>query len=128
MDIALDLRTHDLALAAGPRGPGLALVVGGPAVAQRIKIALLTLLGEWPYDVSHGTPWFQAILVKGAPRAAIASHLRRRILSVPGVQRITAFNLAVNDEDRFATVTFAADTDAGPVGDTLNLTPVRRAA
>ena len=128
MDLALDTRTHDMAFAAGPRGPGIALVVGGPAVAQRVKIALLSLLGEWRYDTTHGTPWFQAILVKGAPRATVATLLRRRILSVPGLGRITTFDLQVNAIERTARLTWGATTDAGPVGGTLDLAPVRRAA
>lgn len=77
--------TEDLVLS--PTGD-LTLVEGSSLLRQRIRIALRTPLGEWPFDLSWGLPWRQRILVAAPRLGEIASAVRALLLRVPGVDRV----------------------------------------
>ena len=105
--------THDLLLKDGK----LLLTEGASQRAQQIKIALLTFLGEWEFDTSIGIPYLEQILVKTPNKFRVEAILRKKILAVQGVRRITAFGLDINRINRSLSVHFVAETDEGKVED-----------
>nr|DAS24539.1 MAG TPA: hypothetical protein [Caudoviricetes sp.] len=107
--------THDLLLKDGK----LLLTEGASQRAQQIKIALLTFLGEWEFDTSIGIPYLEQILVKTPNKFRVEAILRKKILAVQGVRRITAFGLDINRINRSLSVHFAAETDEGKVEDNV---------
>lgn len=60
--------------------------------AQRLKIRLLTFLGEYDFNTTYGVPYFQSILGKKIRKADIDNIFRQKILEEPCVMRITEFN------------------------------------
>jgi hypothetical protein len=107
--------THDLLLKDGK----LLLTEGASQRAQQIKIALLTFLGEWEFDTSIGIPYLEQILVKTPNKFRVEAILRKKILAVQGVRRITAFGLDINRINRSLSVHFVAETDEGKVEDNV---------
>lgn len=105
--------THDLLLKDGK----LLLTEGASQRAQQIKIALLTFLGEWEFDTSIGIPYLEQILVKTPNKFRVEAILRKKILAVQGVRRITSFGLDMDRTNRSLSVHFSADTDDGKVDD-----------
>ena len=105
--------THDLLLKDGK----LLLTEGASQRAQQIKIALLTFLGEWEFDTSIGIPYLEQILVKTPNKFRVEAILRKKILAVQGVRRITSFGLDIDRTSRSLSVHFSAETDDGKVDD-----------
>ena len=114
--MTIDLKlssTHDLLLKDGK----LLLTEGASQRAQQIKIALLTFFGEWEFDTSIGIPYLEQILVKTPNKFRVEAILRKKILAVQGVRRITSFSLDMDRTNRSLSVHFSADTDDGKVDD-----------
>ena len=59
-DLALDAKTHDIVVTADS---DVFFIDNAERVAQQIKIQLLTMLGEWFLDITHGVPYLEYILV-----------------------------------------------------------------
>lgn len=73
------------------------------AVAQAILTKIKLLSGEWWEDVNEGTPMFQQVLgakMTENSKNAIDLILRDRILSVPNVETITAFQSKIDARTR----------------------------
>ena len=114
--MTIDLKlssTHDLLLKDGK----LLLTEGASQRAQQIKIALLTFFGEWEFDTSIGIPYLEQILVKTPNKFRVEAILRKKILAVQGVRRITSFGLDIDRTSRSLSVHFSAETDDGKVDD-----------
>ena len=108
-------------------GRGAALYVSAAkSTAQRVKCALLLILGEWFLDTSAGVPWFQPdgsavepILGKRPVNRGYAeATVKAAILKVQGVKTIDTFSLSEDRETR-AVSFFASGTDDD--GDTCNI-------
>jgi hypothetical protein len=115
-ELALD-DDGDLAI----EGGGLTIRSGASAVSQRIKTRLQTIRGEWVFDASLGTPWFQQIL-GGRARARlglIQQVLRERIADSQGVDRVVSLETNFDAATRGLTVTGSVVAEGGstvPVG------------
>jgi hypothetical protein len=94
-DFLLDPETHDLVFTAGK----LTVVRGPQGRAQRIRIALRHVRGEWFLDQNAGTDHFGKILGKSTDLSRRAE-VRRRVLSVPGVREIESIELQVDPKTR----------------------------
>lgn len=77
------------------------------AVAQRLRIRLGSLLGEWPLDADFGFDWLGQVLVKAPDPLTLSALLKDAITGTTGVGRLTAFELNLSD-DRRLQVTFTA--------------------
>ena len=77
-DLALDAKTHDIVV----HDSDVIFIDNAERVAQQIKIQLLTLLGEWFLDVTHGVPYLEYILVKNPNFELIRQILKEHILKV----------------------------------------------
>ena len=78
LDFALNAKTHDLIIADGD----LIAIDNAERVAQQIKIQLLTWLGEWFLDITHGVPYLDYILVKNPNIELERSIFKEQIMNV----------------------------------------------
>lgn len=104
IDLALDTEHKDLIFKQGLRGWELAFVSGAPAMAQRVVIRLKSILNEWFLDQRYGLPWFDSILVKNPNPILITTLIRREVMKVPGVTKITRLDLVFDKVARTAGV------------------------
>jgi hypothetical protein len=79
------LTDHDMDITDGE----LSFVNGVTAVAQDVKMAFRTFLGETVYDTSAGVPYRQVIFIRGTPLGAIKLILEQIAISRPGVTGAT---------------------------------------
>lgn len=108
---------HDLLL----KENRLVLTDGMNAIAQRIKIVLLTFAGEWFLDISQGLPYFDEILVKNPNSTRIYAIFRRQIARVRGVKRVINLTLSVDRKSRSLIVEFEAESVEGVIKDKISI-------
>lgn len=92
----------------------LQLVDGAARVAQQVRTALRTFLGEWEFDLDAGTPWFQSIIgIKGVSLTEVDNRLRARILGVADVLAIVSLSTTLDRETRQLSLTAKISTTFG---------------
>jgi hypothetical protein len=64
-------------------------------LAQKLKIRLSMVLGEWYLDSTIGLPYFSIIFQKGANQAMINALFTAAILGCPGVASLEQMSLSV---------------------------------
>ena len=69
------------------------------AIAQSVKTKLLSLKNDWFLNRKDGIAWFD-YLDKNPNTQSLEMECKRRILSVPGVEEITLFDIQLNSETR----------------------------
>lgn len=113
-DLALDPVTGDLDFSSG----GLRLTddTSTESIAQRLRIRLSLILGEYVLDRSEGFPWQNVMGVKDSG-ASLTAMARRAILTCPGVTRLNSFSFFLSP-DRSATLTYQCDTVVGVIDET----------
>jgi len=96
----------------GPR-----FVSGIAGVAQRIRIALRLLFGEWSMDQTIGMKWYTELLgdpSKGSDRnAKLRSAITTEILSIEDVIAVTSMSFTPTPTKRKITVTTTVKTAFG---------------
>lgn len=94
MDILLDEETHDCVFINGqtPVTQGVR-----DSLKQRLKIKLMTFLGEWFLDTTYGIPYFQQLMGKNRRLSTVDAAFRKAILEDPDVREITDFNSSLVD-------------------------------
>lgn len=96
-------------------GNGLAdFLTGLPAVKQKIKTKLYLLKGEWFLNLDAGFPWQ---LMGGSPaqRPEFEATLKGQILSIPGVDSLTFFEV-IPQKNRFFSIHIGLKTIQGEGG------------
>lgn len=111
-DLQLDDATHDLVFVNG----ALQLRVD---VAQKIKIRLLFVRGEWFLDIEEGLPYLQQIFVKSPNLDLLRSVYRSEIMNTLGVLDVRTIELTYETTTRKLSVSWSADTDQGEVDGTI---------
>lgn len=111
VDVALDAKKHDIVIKDGD----ILLIDNAERVAQQVKIMLLTWLGEWFLDTTHGVPYLEYILVKSPDLQLIRSILLKKIESVDGVDDVSELELDYNRQERKLSVSYTASTSYGLV-------------
>lgn len=110
LDLALNAKTHDLAL------DGDVLFIDNvERVAQQIKIQLLTLMGEWFLDITHGVPYLEYILVKNPNFTLIRDIFREQILKVDGVTNLVSIDIDYDSATRKMSLAYEAETEYGMI-------------
>jgi hypothetical protein len=94
----------------------------GDVVAQRLKIKLLTFLGEWFLDTEVGIPYFQTILNRGVSKSTIDGIFQEAIVEDPLVLEITEFNSIIDVESRSYQLSFKVRTPADFITDFIDIT------
>lgn len=123
-DLALSRADHDLwfPLVDGDTNKHTILPINGAdKVGQQIKITLLAFLGEWFLDVTFGVPYLEEILIKNPRISTVETILRAHINAVPHVIRLETFLVEWNRQARTLSVNFVAQTDYGPIQDSVKL-------
>lgn len=111
-DLALDAKTHDIVVTADS---DVFFIDNAERVAQQIKIQLLTMLGEWFLDITHGVPYLEYILVKNPNFELIRQILKEQIQNVDDVEAVNSLELDYDSHQRRLSVTYAAETTYGLV-------------
>lgn len=115
----------DIKLQLDPISPefGDAVFINGPltaegvtterieTVAQRLRIRLLTFMGEWFADVNYGIPYYQRILARKPTKSAVDQIFQQAILAEEGVREITSFSSTYIN--RVYSATFRVRVDGG---------------
>ena len=123
MDLKLDEVTHDCLWVNGPLRKSETTQPYTEDVGQRLKIRLLTFMGEYFWDTTYGTPYWQRLLgVKQTSKAAIDLIFNQKILEEPGVKEIVTFNSTFSN--RIYSLTFSVRVVDGSVTDTISVNPV----
>ncbi|UVX71379.1 MAG: Protein of unknown function (DUF2634) [Bacteriophage sp.] len=110
LDLALNEKTHDLAL-----NGDVMFIDNAERVAQQIKIQLLTFLGEWFLDVTHGVPYLDYVLIKNPNFTLIRELFREQILKVDGVTNLVNIDIDFNPATRQMSLSYEAETEYGIV-------------
>lgn len=116
IDLKLDSQ-HDLMVKEGK----LVLVSGANLVAQRIKITLLTFLGEWFVDTTIGIPYLEQVLVKPADKTKLENIFRKKILSVEGVKKVMSIDTLIDRAERSLSIEFTVETGEGVLRDVVEV-------
>lgn len=106
LDLALDAKKHDLIIVDGD----FIVIDNAERVAQQIKIQLLTWLGEWFLDTTHGVPYLDYVLVKNPNLELIASIFREQIMKVDDVNYVNSLEIDYDAQTRTMTVDYEAST------------------
>ena len=112
MDLLLNPDTHDMVFVNG----GCPVTVAQQdIVAQRLKITLMTFLGEWFLDTELGIPYFQQILTKVRNKATVDSIFQQAILNDPGVLEMVAYESTLDSANRGFNLDFAVRVADGSI-------------
>jgi len=110
-DLALDVKEWDLLTA----NNDLLLIDNAERIAQQVCITLKFWLSEWFLNKNDGVPYLERIMVKNPNMSHIRQILRDKIMSVDGVDSVSALNLFLDKENRTLSVTYEAYTSYGLV-------------
>lgn len=91
------------------------------SVRQGVQIKLRWIKGEWVFNPSVGTPYFETILVKSPNQALIEKALRDQILSVDGVLGVGSIKLVSDTKNRSLAASFTATTAEGEIESEVEL-------
>lgn len=81
-----------------------------PAVAQRIKIRLLTILAEYKWSYTVGVDWFDEIFSTEVPHTRKNGVIRTTISDTEGVSAIRTFEFGLDRNNKTARVSFVCGT------------------
>lgn len=81
---------------------------------QRLSIRLKLFQGEWKFDETLGTPYFQTIYGKSTKIAADLA-IKTVILDTEGVIRLTDYTSVVDKSTRKLTVNFSCIVESGEI-------------
>lgn len=110
LDLALNAKTHDIVL-----NGDVMFIDDVERVAQQIKIQLLTFLGEWFLDVTHGVPYLEYVLVKNPNFTLIRELFREQILKVDGVSNLVSLDIDFESATRKMLLSYEAETEYGMI-------------
>lgn len=92
-------------------------------VGQRLKIRLLTFLGEYFINTAYGVPYFQSLLGrKQKSKAAIDLIFQQQILAESGVKEIVSFDSTF--ANRQYSLTFRVKVVTGEITAPITVQPV----
>ena len=103
-----------------------ALGAGLEAIEQRVRVRLMTHLGDWPLDTAAGMPYIDWLAQKPPRVQTIGALIKREIEGVEGVSKVTGWR-AVQDGDTLSfsatiwTMEGAVDVKLTPFGKDFNV-------
>jgi len=122
VDLKLDEVTHDCVWVNGPLRKSETTQPYTETVAQRLKILLLTFMGEYFWNLAYGIDYWGRILGrKQASKAGVDLLFQQAILSEPGVKEIVTFDSTL--VNRIYSLTFSVRVVDGSVTDTITVNP-----
>lgn len=109
-DIALDAKGHDIVIS---DDGDFVLIDNAERVAQQVKIQLMTFLGEWFLDTTHGVPYLEYILVKNPNIQLCRQIFREQIMLVDGVDSVSELEIEYDAQSRRMQLYYTAETSYG---------------
>ena len=123
MDFRLDRLENDILWKNGPLTTDYTTQPYTETVGQRLKIRLLTFMGEWFLDTTYGVPYWQRLLgVKQTSKSAIDLIFQQQILSEPGVKEIVSFDSSF--QNRQYSLSFRVKVVTGEITSPIIVNPV----
>jgi hypothetical protein len=89
---------------------------------QKVKIVLLFFFAEWFLDVTIGIKYLQSIFVKNPNLTLIDSLFKIAITEIEGIVELIEYDSTFSIPNRSIEVEFVADTDAGELTLTQEIT------
>jgi hypothetical protein len=109
MQLLLDTTTHDIVFDNTNR----VTASFTDSIVQRLKIRLLTFLGEWFLDGEEGVPYFQSVLGIKGDKSRVDVIFKEAILKDPDVVNISSFTSTLDISTRQYSCTFTCLTKLG---------------
>lgn len=122
MDLKLNDSTWDCVFINGPLTREGITSPLTETVAQRLKILLLTFMGEWFWDTTYGVPYFQSMLGRKVTKERVDLIFNQKILEEPGVREILTFDSTFNN--RVYSLTFSVRVTDGTITAPITITPI----
>lgn len=122
MDLKLDESIHDCIWENGPLTKAGVTSPFTETVAQRLKILLLSFVGDWFWDTTYGIPYHQDVLGRKTSKERVDLIFQQAILSEPGVKQIVTFKSSLIT--RQYNLTFSVKVVDGTVTPPITITPV----
>jgi len=94
---------------------------GLDAIAQGIRIRILTFRGEWKLNLDTGVPYYQDLLGQRFDQVKAHAAFRNAISSTPGVSEISSLAASFNGRTRTMSVSWSVQTIFGPVADSVEI-------
>lgn len=91
-------------------------VIPTNSVAQKISIALRWFLGEWVFDESKGTGWFDIVFVKNPDTNEIENMVIDKIMEFAEIQNVTSVKIEVDKVSRRAVIRWRAQCSEEMIG------------
>jgi hypothetical protein len=89
------------------------IVAGAERVRQQLDIKLKLWSGEWFLDTEFGTPYLEGVLGKQISLNGAVAAIKKSIMEVADVDRITDFRYNFDRRARVLTVNFDCHTPYG---------------
>lgn len=83
---------------------------------QRVTVALRTHRGEWLYDVQHGLPYTEEMLVKAPNLGRIAALVRAFVLGLEGITGVTQCEVSLDRPERLLRIRLNVQVPEGITG------------
>lgn len=123
IDFLLNSQTHDIVWNNGPLTKDYTTQPYTQTVGQRLKIRLLTFMGEWFLDTTYGVPYWQRLLgIKQTSKSAIDLIFQQQILAEPGVKEIVSFGSTF--QNRQYSLNFRVKVVTGEITSPIIVNPV----
>lgn len=123
MDFKLDRLEHDILWNNGPLTREYTTQPYTETVGQRLKIRLLTFMGEWFLDTTYGVPYWSRLLgIKQTSKSAIDLIFQQQILSEPGVKEIISFDSSF--QNRQYSLSFRVKVVTGEITSPIIVNPI----
>jgi len=102
----------------------VAVVTGGPAIAQHLRVRFQTFRGEVFTDLRVGFPWFEEVLgVKQPDLARIRSFVARTLETTPGVADVLELGVDLDRRARSLAIRWRVKTTDGAVINSADYAP-----
>ena len=115
MDILLD-SNGDLFLS--PKGD----ILLRDSVAQKIRIKLLWLEGEWKWDREKGMPYKESLLIKNPDTDFFEGVIRSKIFEVDEITEVKEVSVTYDNRTRTAVIRYTALTDYETIKEEVAIT------
>ena len=116
-DFKLNRETWDLEI----EDEQQAIVDDIEALAQRLRIKLQHIKGEWVFDTTSGTLSYRAFGDKNPDLEAIESYYKKKIEEDSEIIRVTQITATLNNETRILNIVFEAETIHGNIRENIEV-------
>ena len=85
-------------------------IVLGESLVQKINIRLRWFKGEWPFDETQGTDWFDTVIVKNPDFDLIEQMVEQILYSFDEIANVETVSIEADSVKRSASITWKAVT------------------